>query len=180
MWHTTLKDKFSWVLGNNDFIISFLEGFFDSEGTAYYETRKRAKYMIKFSSSDLNTIKIIRDMLVKLGIDSKTYWCINKRKNISYYRDVYITNQINTVKLAKLIHSSIPRKEENLKKLRELNPYLRICLSCKKDFVPTNPNQFCCSQKCMKSNYRNKNRERLNDYINEWAKNKRRKLKLKK
>src|SRR3989344_1356775 len=111
---------------DNVLISSFLKGYFDGDGTAFFKIKDKVKgaySTIRYISVDFKNIKRIHQMLLKLGIQSKIF-----KKNLNYSKIktnnefIYllnITDPASKVKFSKIIGSEHPRKKEILKRIKK-------------------------------------------------------------
>ncbi|WP_413398900.1 LAGLIDADG family homing endonuclease [Pyrococcus kukulkanii] len=110
--------------------VEFLRGFFDSEGSVYVDKRNPRIGRIAIGNSDLEVLELCKELLEKLGISSSIY-LVKKAGDISYIRGkryrytrnfyILVIGRIESrKKFAKLISSTIPRKQKKLFKFLEL------------------------------------------------------------
>jgi len=101
-------------------IASFLKGYFDGDGTAYYKRKinNKGRYsrIDYFTISEINA-KRIHQMLLKIGISSK----IHKRKNNSYV--IIINNLSSKKRFISKIGSNHPRKKEILRLIKNIKSH---------------------------------------------------------
>jgi predicted RNA-binding protein (TIGR00451 family) len=127
------SDLFPILFFDKKLVASFLRGYFDGDGSAYYKRKLKVKGIYtKISFHTVNNIdaKRIHQMLLKLGISNKIF-----KKKDSYVIDI---NDIAAKKrFISLIGSNHPLKRERLKLIKninssEINDHLYIGLNYKK------------------------------------------------
>ena len=131
VWTTTLKEKFHWVIENKSYIIKFLEGFFDSEGTVRYNERI-GTYQIVFAVQDINAHLFVQRLLENINLNPKSYRLRGKVKSIG------LIGKLECQKFANKIRSVIEKKEKNLIKFRNLKIITKkiICKRCSHSWIP--------------------------------------------
>lgn len=108
-------------LNKQEYKIEFIKGFFDSEGCI-------STGRIAFSNTNLDLINYTQKLCNNLNIKTKIYKRksrINRFGN-KFYRskkcyDLYTQNTKDNIQLCSIINSSIQRKQEIIKDIRELN-----------------------------------------------------------
>lgn len=117
---TTVSEKHGWVLGNNRYIWSFLEGIFETRGTWRRENKSSKSMGIVISAARRNEVNFLAELLVRVGINNP------RVRTNTHYRQGVSGLGISSLKDIKLfsenIHSVIPEKEEHLHFYRELDP----------------------------------------------------------
>ena len=109
-WDKTLKNRFPWILDRQNFIVSFLSGYFDAEGSVVCKFHKKQhKFLVKYTAQPIHIKKFLNDLLGRLGIKSKIY-----------AQGVYIYDIQNLKKFVLIIKSSIKRKQDRLNSIKSV------------------------------------------------------------
>jgi len=95
--------------------IPFLQGFFDAEG--YVAVDKRKVWRVGVSNSNLTLLKVVQDVLNKLGIENRLEIDTN-RKGCKKVWKVVISRKSSIKRFKEMVNFTIKRKKEKLKKLR--------------------------------------------------------------
>lgn len=109
-WIYTINEKHDWILENQDYLRDFIEGLYETSGSATTNGER-----IRFSTIYLDVALYIEDLLRRFGI---------RRPKISYQkkgekiRGVGIFNLRDLKFIAEKIHSVNPAKEEDLEFIR--------------------------------------------------------------
>jgi len=107
IWYKTLKNRFHWIRNNRDYISAFLSGFFDSEGSIFYNKEKYTRRVV-FAISYKEGQKVIKEMLEKFGIKPKVYQKViqidgkENIKKIALHIESYILKKKSLLELVKL------------------------------------------------------------------------------
>lgn len=96
------------IKNSRRFLISYLRGLFDTDGTIYI--RRKKDLVLEISSADGRFLKEVNESLCSLGFNSRKY-----KKHLSLY------NKKDIVKFFNLI------KPANSKHLKKFNLYKSIC-----------------------------------------------------
>lgn len=99
------------VLENPDYVVKFVEGFFDSEGTV-----NKSNNVISVYNTNLALILFVKRCLSILGIESKLYK-IQRDPTRKMIYNLSLTSSKFQKKFASLINSSIQRKQKRLNKI---------------------------------------------------------------
>ena len=109
-WNKTMENKFSWILGDQDYTSSFLSGYFDAEGSVvckYY--KKQHRFLAKYAAQPEHIKRCLSNMLDKIKI-----------KHSVYSEGIQICGLQNLKRFAALIKSSISRKQERLNAIKNI------------------------------------------------------------
>ena len=115
-WYKNLDiDYYTNIIGNNEkLMISWLKGFYDSEGSV--AINKKGNYTYKYisvSNTNKELIDICCNFLEKLGIEHSVYCEKNSRYKSGYLWRIYIKSN-SLEKFKKLINFRIKRKSKKL------------------------------------------------------------------
>ncbi len=123
------KSDFSKILKlSNNLIVSFLKGYFDGDGTAFFKIKEKINAKgsysdIRFISVDFINTKRIHQMLLKLGIRSRIakrnfdYSTFPTKSEFIY--ETILTDPASKLKFCEIINSNHSRKKIILKNIRE-------------------------------------------------------------
>lgn len=98
-------------------VCEFLAGYFDSDGCVYFNPKTKYN-LIKLSSANIEILKEVQMLLLKLGVQSKIYYCkpnFNNPKTTRGHYDLNINDQDSFVNFYNNIKFLIKRKQEKLK-----------------------------------------------------------------
>lgn len=112
-WFRTIIDKHPWILKNQRYIASFIEGIFDTRAII------GSGNVIIFSTSYPEIANFLSELLIRLGIENPLPRYKEKAVKILTGIGIY-SRDVTT--LAKLIHSRKPKQEAILDHLRQLEP----------------------------------------------------------
>jgi intein-encoded DNA endonuclease-like protein len=68
-WYKKLTyEKIKEMLSEKEFVVSFLRGFIDSEGSVFYNKRGNNKYLnVRIHNTNLNLLKFVQNLILELG-----------------------------------------------------------------------------------------------------------------
>lgn len=117
-WHKTIKEKYSWILERDCYKISFLNGYFDSEGSVEnMKKSKKTRYMrCRISIGYWEPAFFLTHMLCSLGIKSSYYI----RPSTGMVKDIVIIESSNVINFCNMIDSSIDYKKERIEYIRKI------------------------------------------------------------
>jgi intein-encoded DNA endonuclease-like protein len=92
----------------------FIRGFADAEGCAYIDSHKKYRYVgIKLYNGNLELLEFIKDLLLKLGIDS-TLQTMHLKPPRKVYYSININRRESVRRFADKIGFTIQRKSNKL------------------------------------------------------------------
>lgn len=107
-WVNTIRERYNWILENERYIWTFIEGFFEEKGNVYTTNWKR----IVFYIYKHNAVSLFADMLSMVNI-----------KTCRYRNKKFLIDTLSDIKtFAEKVHSKIPEKERRLEFCRQLFP----------------------------------------------------------
>lgn len=110
-WQNTVLTMHRWILENEKYVWSFLEGFFEVRGSEYginSETKGRG-YSLQLSTSCIESANFLLELLVRVGLD-------NPKRGV---RGVFVRNLKDIKKFANNVHPVTSDKEVKLALYRD-------------------------------------------------------------
>ena len=131
-WVKTLENKFQWVLTKDSYKIAFLTGLFDSDGCVVITPHE---HKIQINCRFPEPRQLVCDLIKSLGIS-----CRNKTP---YTREhILVHRKEDSRKLARLLHSCIPLREERLTKTRNIEYIAKPWSDAEDDILLDNINHL--------------------------------------
>lgn len=117
-WVSTMLNRHNWILRDNKYIWSFLEGIFETSGDVVVSKGKKFE-VILLRTVYRNSANFLAELLVSVGIgDPKIRASKHAKQGISGIR---IDSLADVIYFAKNIHSVRPKREERLSYYRSLD-----------------------------------------------------------
>lgn len=122
-WSRTVSDKHSWILRNQEYMWSLINGFFDAKGSIYIRAGKGTHHIIYLRTTSVIAANFLAELLSQLGITGIGIHRNNSTK--SKISEVKVVDLENIILFANHVHSTIEDKEVKLQYYRNMHPNFR-------------------------------------------------------
>ncbi len=118
VWHKTIMEKYSWVVTEDKYKISFLNGYFDSEGSVenVKETKTISRIRCRISVGYWEPAFFLKELLESLGVKNTFYI----RPSTGIVHDICIFGADNVIKFCNMITPSVDYKRERAKYISKI------------------------------------------------------------